>query len=237
MRSIPSLSYVEIVVRHVRKVLHEPVEARLHVQQTGWRERLVVRQNVIHVAPDCSVHVTNRPTLANFQVKALVQQTVSQLSGKHFAEHVGACPACSSLLAELESDRSLLQSMPVPPMRLRYIGRHTYRWVLAAAVAASLALCIWLWPNPAPVETLQIAVRAPSAPEVRLVSRPPVAELQQPRRQVNRDKPAMSLAAALEAALPPLAYPPVTAKDDVVIAMQTEDPNVMIVLLQGDSDE
>lgn len=145
-------------------------------------------------------------------------------------KHVVACAECAGLLAELQADRELLRSMPVPPMQVRLPRRHGL-WAWPAALAASLAIGVWLWPQPAPVEPMAVAVKAPAAPSPELARRPaPVRRVPKPAAQT------LSLAAALEAALPPHAAPPVAAKGDVVVAMQTEDPNVVIVLV-GDSDD
>jgi hypothetical protein len=144
-------------------------------------------------------------------------------------EHVTSCSACADLLAELESDRDLLRSSPVPDMRLPRIRRRPPVWVWAAA--AAVLLSIWLWPRPAAVEPLEIAVRAPAAPEITRSEPRQVAA--RPRKRPTQPR----LAEALEAALPPLVHPPVAANGEVVVAMQTEDPNVIIVLVQGDSDE
>ena len=146
-------------------------------------------------------------------------------------EHVASCPACSGLLADLEADRDLLRSSPVPDMRLPRIRRRTpavWAWAVAAAV---LLLTLWVWPRPAAVEPLKIVVRAPVAPEV--IRSEPQRVAQKPRKRQSQAR----LAEALEAALPPLVHPPVAAKGEVVVALQTEDPNVIIVLVQGDSDE
>ena len=142
--------------------------------------------------------------------------------------HVASCAACAGLLADLESDRETLRSMPVPDMTLGRIRRPTA--ILPWAAAAAVLLGLWLWPRPAAVEPLEIAVRAPSAPAIPRAEPRPIAP------QPQKRSPQPRLAEALEAALPPLVNPPVAAKGDVVVAMQTEDPNVVIVLI-GDSDE
>jgi hypothetical protein len=149
-------------------------------------------------------------------------------------QHVALCPSCAALLGELDADRELLRSMPVPEMHLAPIRRRRLA-VWAWAAAAAVLFTLWLWPRPAAVEPLQIAVRAPAAPELTLPERRPEPRVaaRRPRAREHRSR----LAEALEAALPPLVHPPVSARGDVVVALQTEDPNVIIVLVRGDSDE
>lgn len=152
--------------------------------------------------------------------------------------HVGRCPECAALLTELESDRDLLRSMPVPemrPVRVRDSRKQLLSWI--AAAAAAILLGVWQWPRPAAIEPMQIAIRTPAVPDMGLTipvtaSAAAAAKLPKPRRA--QETP--SLARALEEALPPEVHPPVVAKGKVVIAMQTEDPNVIIVLLGGSDD-
>lgn len=158
--------------------------------------------------------------------------------------HVASCPACAELLDELRGDRDLLRSMPVPTMAFpRVPARRTgWQWV---AVAAALLAVAFLWMHTSrqseePMRAIAKPPEAPAQPATRpVVERPRVtARTPRPRRPVR--VPAhqdVSLAAALEAALPPLVNAPVAAAGDVVVAMQTEDPSVWIVLIGGDSND
>ena len=157
--------------------------------------------------------------------------------------HVASCASCQQLLAELEGDRDLLRSMPVPEMQVRD-RRRPVVWPWAGAVAAALVLGVWLWP--AEVEQLAISVSVPPAPAwVGQASRPaadlpvgsPSRSAVRAARPPRREPAPPRLAEALEAALPPLANPPAAADGDVVVAMKTEDPDVIIVLVGGDSNE
>jgi hypothetical protein len=157
--------------------------------------------------------------------------------------HVATCAACQQLLAELEADRHLLRSMPVPEMQVR-VRRRPVVWTWAAAIAAALVIGVWLWP--AEVERLAISVPVPPAPVgVGQASRPaadlpvgsPSRSAVRVARAPRREPAPQRLAEALEAALPPLVNPPAAADGDVVVAMKTEDPDVIIVLVGGDSNE
>jgi hypothetical protein len=152
--------------------------------------------------------------------------------------HIAGCSSCAALLAELEADRALLRELPVPDMRVRLPRRRPVVWPWAAAAAVLAGM--WFWPRTEPVQTLAYRPPSPAAPEVRVAPgqpEPPRAAREVRAPRVIRQPAATGLAEALEAALPPSVNPPAAAAGEVVIAMKTEDPDVIIVLVGGDSNE
>ena len=154
--------------------------------------------------------------------------------------HVAGCAECGALLA----DRQLLREAPeIAPevyesVRARVMERvrpslPAWWWRAAAAVLLAVAGVAAWWSVQVPeAERLRIAVAAPAAPA------PQPAALRRstvPResRRATRSDP-VALALTLREQLEPL---PPAAQGDVAVTMQTEDPNVVIMLVEGDDDE
>ena len=149
--------------------------------------------------------------------------------------HAQSCEACTALLQELDSDRELLRAAPVPEMRMPAPRRRPVLWQWAA-VAAAVLISLLLWPQDREIE--QLAVRVPAPPVVDVPSPSARVEVRQkPQLAAAKKEVAPSLAQALQDALPPEGQPMVAANTDVVVAMQTEDPDVVIVLVGGDSND
>ena len=158
--------------------------------------------------------------------------------------HVAACAECRELLA----DRELLRAAPeIGPeaftaVRERVMAevRPSYAmwWRAAAAVlVAAVGLTWWLIRMPEP-ERLEIAVRAPAV----VASRNGAAEAARglkPTLLIKRASrvtapDAVTLAMRLREELDPA---PPRVEGEVGVAMQTEDPEVFILLVGGEDDE
>lgn len=153
--------------------------------------------------------------------------------------HVARCAECRELLA----DRELLREAPeIAPevyaaVRARVMERvrplYAVWWRAAAAVVLAVAGIVW-WTLRVPEgERLDIAVAAPKAPvlaAVAPVQRPPAVP--KVRRAVGRPDP-VALALAVREELNPS---PPKLSGDVAVAMQTEDPEVFILLVGGDDE-
>jgi hypothetical protein len=155
--------------------------------------------------------------------------------------HMAMCAECRELLA----DRELLRAAPeIAPesyaaVRERVLARvsrpNAVWWRAAAAVVLAAAGLTWWLLRMPEAERLEIAVASPAAP---VVERPRArAELRAApgtvRRRVERTD-AVSLAMRLRAELDPA---PPRMMGDVAVAMQTEDPEVFILLVGGADDE
>jgi hypothetical protein len=155
--------------------------------------------------------------------------------------HVAACAECRELLA----DRELLRVAPeIAPevfaaVRARVLldVRPSYStwWQLAAAVALAVGGIAW-WALRVPeAERLEIAIAAPAAPVVERVRSTAPSRSRLGTGRVPREKPdAVRLAMAIREELDPA---PPRMEGDVAVAMQTEDPDVFILLVGGDDDE
>jgi hypothetical protein len=157
--------------------------------------------------------------------------------------HASACPECRELLA----DREWLRVAPEIPeamlaeVRARVMERvePPRRWWWAAAAAATMAVAgfTW-WATPLPeIQPLHAKIPAPPAPSIAAVVKAPARTV---RHGVRPDgsQPA-ALAQALRDVLEPDAAPTVAADGPLVVAMQTEDPTVVIVLVsepKGDEE-
>jgi hypothetical protein len=159
--------------------------------------------------------------------------------------HAAECQECSALLA----DRELLREAPTIPeaavaeVRARVMKQvapsRSQMWLAAAAVFVAAAGITWWVLRPAEVQHMEVAVSAPAAPQLMPVSASPAT--QRVRRAI-RSKPAngqATLAMALREAMGPQTAPPVSGSGSVLVAVQTEDPEVMIVLVdeaKGDGE-
>jgi len=171
------------------------------------------------------------------------------------ATHIIECSACGALVAELQSDRELLQTHPdIPSEAIQEVHRRVMSELPAAGSLrrylwpAAIAACVALLALTSTLVRRQPVAQPISNREVRTAP-PPIAsekapELQQTTRvqsQLSRKirrRPAKSSDAELIAALDQLfetePQAPAATDGQVVITMLTEDPNVTIILL-GDS--
>ena len=155
--------------------------------------------------------------------------------------HVAACAECRELLA----DRELLRAAPeIAPevfaaVRAQVLSRvrpsSSAWWQIAAAVLVGVLGIAW-WALRVPeAETLEIAIAAPAAPVVERVRTTAPLRSRLGRERVPQEKPdAVRLAMAMREELDPA---PPRMKGDVAVAMQTEDPDVFILLVGEDDDE
>lgn len=158
--------------------------------------------------------------------------------------HVARCSECRELLA----DQALLREAPeIAPevyaaVRAGVMERvrpsYAVWWRAAAAVVLAVAGIAWWTMRVPPAERLDIAVAAPTAP-LRSRLSPPLREVpSEPRasasgvRASTRPDP-IALALAVREELNPS---PPKLTGDVAVAMQTEDPEVFILLV-GEDDE
>jgi hypothetical protein len=116
-------------------------------------------------------------------------------------------------------------------------------WKMAAAVVVGVLGIAWWGLRVPQAERLDIAVAAPSAPAVQRVVEGTAPSQSRPRSfgvegrvaRVSPPKPdAVRLAMAMREELDPA---PPRMEGDVAVAMQTEDPDVFILLVGGDDDE
>jgi hypothetical protein len=177
------------------------------------------------------------------------------------ATHIIQCSTCGALVAELQSDRELLQSHPditegaIQDVHQRVMSElpvagslRRYLWPAAIAACVALLALSSMWSSrllrrqPEAQPTAHRGYRpAPpivseKAPELQQTTK---VQSQAPRK--IRRRPAKSSDAELIAALdqlfetePPAAEP---TDGEVVITMLTEDPNVTIILLADSTGE
>jgi hypothetical protein len=154
--------------------------------------------------------------------------------------HASVCHECSELLA----DRELLQEPPtlsedaLATVRTRVLKQVGHSrpplWQAAAAVFLTAGGLTWWLTRLPDVEPLHVTVAAPTAP-MPLPTRKP---LRARAPEVISARPA-ALALALRDALEPQTAPPVSGSSAVLVAMETEDPDVLIVLVsdsKGDEE-
>jgi hypothetical protein len=157
--------------------------------------------------------------------------------------HASGCAECRELLA----DRDRLGTLqPIPDaalaaVRARVLDRvapsHRWWWAVAASLIILLGGVTWRAASLPDAEPLRAAVPAPAAPVIQPVGRARPAPL--PQRQLRPAPQPAALARALREVLEPETAPPVAADGPVVVAMQTEDPTVVIVLVgepKGDEE-
>lgn len=165
--------------------------------------------------------------------------------------HATECAECRALLADLMVDAALLRAPVELPAaafsdvrsavstRLQSF-RHYLWWPAAAAAAAALATLAWYTQEVnRPLDGLDIVVSAPAAPRVAL-PQPATAEVSQRRPTIRHRHDPAALAMALRAMLPPVNAAPAASSSPVLITTQTEDPNVVIILIpetKGDMHE
>lgn len=162
--------------------------------------------------------------------------------------HLAHCAACRALALAFRNDAELLASKPAVPdaavdaldvsVHNRLWTRGALRWSAAiAAVAAALAIAVWLRPTSdqdrrthpvVSVRPPQVIAPAPQAPprespRVLAASRPP-----RPRSRAHAARP------AVEKPDEPVRLVPQTS-GAIVIAKSTADPNVLILLV-GEED-
>jgi hypothetical protein len=159
--------------------------------------------------------------------------------------HTAECAECRELLA----DRELLREAPLIPdtalaaLRARVLQQvapsPSWMWRAAAAAVLAAAGISWWILRPAEVLRMEVAVWAPKAPQL-VRSRAATEKKVVQRREFNKpgNRPA-ALAMALRDAMGPETAPPVSGSSSVLVAVQTEDPQVMIVLVsesKGDGE-
>jgi hypothetical protein len=183
------------------------------------------------------------------------------------AAHMADCSACAALVAELQSDRELLQSPPdVPEEAILDLHRRVMsdlprpasirRYFWPAAVAACLAILALsstlsrrqpVAPRMAgPEHRSAAAVVKESIPDLQetskaqpLITQPSITQAR-PAHKTRRRAPRSSdagLIAALDQLFETEPPPAATADGKVVITMLTEDPNVTIILLADSTGE
>lgn len=167
-------------------------------------------------------------------------------------EHVAHCAECATLVREFEADRVTLQHPPAIPEEVyaavqrnvladlpRPSSARRYAWAAAiAAGVAAIAFSPALRREPAAQKTMPAAVAelrtAPHRLEAVKRDPAPRRKARAPRKSPPASLPDAGLIAALDALYETEAPAVVPYDGEVVIAIQTQDPNVTIVLL-GDS--
>jgi hypothetical protein len=152
--------------------------------------------------------------------------------------HAAVCHECSELL----EDRELLREPPVlsddalATVRTRVLKEVGHSrsplWQAAAALLLAAGGATWWLTRLPEVEPLHVTVAAPTAP---MPTRKP---LRARAPEMVSARPA-DLALALRDALGPQTSPPVSGSSAVLVAMETEDPDVLIVLVsdsKGDEE-
>ena len=156
--------------------------------------------------------------------------------------HVASCAECRELLA----DRELLRAAPqIAPevfaavrdgVMERLRPSYTIWWKVAAAVAVVALGTAWWTLRMPEAERLDLAVAAPAAPAVERMA--PARQVSVVTRKVRRagdtQVDTARLAMAIREELDPA---PPRIEGDVAVAMQTEDPEVFILLVGGDDDD
>lgn len=168
--------------------------------------------------------------------------------------HVSACSECRELLADLHAGRDLLQETLWIPEKayedvrarvLESVRPSRWPWAVAAAVAlVALGASIWgSYELYVPVEPLEIAIERSHAPVIvqaaAASSLPDRCSAARQHVTVPRAGARNHLALALRDMLGPGNAPPVAAAGAVVMSIQTEDPDVLIVLVpesKGDGE-
>jgi hypothetical protein len=160
--------------------------------------------------------------------------------------HVNLCSECR----ELFEDRDLLREPPLVPdsaiaaVRARVLKQvspsRSWFWQIAATVLIAAAGIGWWLLRPPVLERIDVAVAAPGVPEL-VPAHEPIRVARVPRdvRRVKPSRSPASLALALRDAMGPQTAPPVSGSGSVLLAVQTEDPDVVIVLVsesKGDAE-
>lgn len=177
-------------------------------------------------------------------------------------EHLAVCGECRMLVAAFDDDRELLGTPPVLPDEAVFavhdgvIGRlrNQRRWRYAAVTTAAAAMLILAWLLPLSVRKADSPALPPKAQETAAVRLPPPAvesgrspskaqtanariarrnkRIRSPRAQ-EMDNAALFAAVddllAIENKQPP------AFSGSVVVTLQTQDPNVTIILLEESS--
>lgn len=167
--------------------------------------------------------------------------------------HIAECATCRAVIERLREDQQLLQTEPeiadsaFTDVRLRVMSqvsrrRSSHSYWMAGLIAASLLIAMF-WPRtepqlPAPAP-LPLVVQAPTQPAIA----PAVQKNVRKRQAHARPGESQSSPAELIAALDNLYNDPPSSgaglPGQVVITMETEDPNVTIILLgenKGDEE-
>jgi len=162
---------------------------------------------------------------------------------REIEQHAAECPECRELLA----DRDLLREAPLIPesaltaLRARVLEKvapsHSWMWRAAAAVVLAAAGISWWVLRPPEVQRMEIVVAAPAAPAVLQARAATVREPVARAKAAKRSNGQASLALALRDAMEPQTAPPVSGTGSVLVAVQTDDPEVMIVLVSESKGE
>lgn len=157
-------------------------------------------------------------------------------------QHLEECESCSDLLAELRADAAVLAVQPqLPAASLEEVRKRVEsrlaprRWRWVGAAAAAVLVTAWIWPA-RELELGNVAVAVPAVMDVPIPKAPPETQHRVARKKPvpKPDQVEEALMDALERYMDPAAAPAALA-GDVVVAMQTADPDVMIILLpEGD---
>ena len=189
------------------------------------------------------------PNLETLALYAGEELDASERAG--VATHIIECSTCGALVAELQSDRELLQTYPdIPAEAIQEVHRRVMselpaagslrRYLWPAAIAACVALLalsstlIRRQPAAQPMAIRDHRASPPIVSEKAHEVQQATKAQSQPSRKIRR-QPAKSSDAELIAALDQLfeTEPQAAAATDgeVVITMLTEDPDVTIILL------
>jgi anti-sigma factor RsiW len=161
--------------------------------------------------------------------------------------HIASCEECSATVEDLRADRALFAAIPELPetaiaeLHERVISRlqtpRRYAWpaaiaacIAAAAVIATQAGSYKEPPPPPPLK--QLAMRIPEAPQPLQIKK---THRVQPRKSQRASDAA--LIAAIDNLFEPEPHPVAPISGPVVITMQTQDPNVTIILLPESKGE